>query len=266
MSNKTFYICLGILASIMTGILILGGCTIKKSEQEVKELDARLTPIPTLLESPTTAFSEPTEEITTEETTTAPQPSEGGEDASSTDNISTDEHSVPGGTDNTDTVFGVDELAEIVLNQGINGDERKAYLGDRYEEVQAYIDANHQPPTYEYEEEVYTYQPDTGYYYSDGALTPDAGIFYFNGILETYYDLDMSWNIEVMRSMGFDEVNYPYWIRSDGCKMLGDYIMVAADFGWEPRGTFTQTSLGAAIVVDTGAGGWYWHDICVSGW
>ena len=66
--------------------------------------------------------------------------------------------------------------------------------------------------------------------------------------------------------MGYDEVNYPYWIRSDGVKMLGDYVMCAADFSYEPRGTITSTSLGTAIVVDTGLGGWGWHDICVSGW
>lgn len=177
---------------------------------------------------------------------------------------------VPDHTDEETTeVLTAEELAEEILNKGINGPEREAFLGDRYEEVQRWIDANYVVPevptsSYVYEDvEVYA-QPDTGYYYSDGALTPDAGINYYGGVLETYYNLDMSWNVDVMRGMGFDEADYPYWIRGDGCKMLGDYVMVAADFGWEPRGTITSTSLGPAIVVDTGAGGWYWHDICVT--
>ena len=40
----------------------------------------------------------------------------------------------------------VDELAEIVIAEGINGEERKEYLGDRYDEVQEWIDANFVAP------------------------------------------------------------------------------------------------------------------------
>ena len=148
-----------------------------------------------------------------------------------------------------------EEAADYVLNHGINGPDREAFLGDRYDEVQAYIDANFVPP---HEDELMDY-PTTG-----NVLNPYDGINYYGGVLETYYDLDMSWCIGVMRDMGYDEVNYPYWIRSDGVKMLGDYVMCAADFDYEPRGTFTMTSLGPAIVVDTGLGGWGWHDIAVA--
>jgi 3D (Asp-Asp-Asp) domain-containing protein len=55
-----------------------------------------------------------------------------------------------------------------------------------------------------------------------------------------------------MRSLGYSAEEYPYWVRSDGCKMLGNYIMVAANLSIRPKGTIVQTSLGAGIVCDTG--------------
>ena len=69
---------------------------------------------------------------------------------------------------------------------------------------------------------------------------------------ETYYNLDMSGVVDIMRSCGYDEVKYPYWVREDGVKMLGDYVMVAASFDIRPRGTILDSSLGSAIVCDTG--------------
>jgi hypothetical protein len=56
-----------------------------------------------------------------------------------------------------------------------------------------------------------------------------------------------------MRDAGFNEEEYPYWVRDDGCKMLGDYIMVAADLSIRPRGSIIETSLGTALVCDTGS-------------
>lgn len=34
--------------------------------------------------------------------------------------------------------------------------------------------------------------------------------------------------------------------------MYGDYVMVAADLNTHPRGSLVESSLGTAIVVDTG--------------
>lgn len=82
-----------------------------------------------------------------------------------------------------------------------------------------------------------------------GVLTPSKGVNYFNGRKETYYNLDMSGYVSIMRSLGNSD---EYWIRSDGCKMLGDYIMCAANLSIYPRGSLVETSLGTAIVVDTG--------------
>lgn len=69
---------------------------------------------------------------------------------------------------------------------------------------------------------------------------------------ETYYNLDMSTVVSIMRSLGFSEEDYPYWVRSDGAKMLGPYVMVAADLSAHPKGSIMSISLGQAIVCDTG--------------
>ena len=66
---------------------------------------------------------------------------------------------------------------------------------------------------------------------------------------ETYYNLNMSGVISIMRSKGNKD---KYWVRKDGCKMLGDYIMVAANLKKYPKGTIVETSLGKGIVCDTG--------------
>ncbi len=84
----------------------------------------------------------------------------------------------------------------------------------------------------------------------DGSvLTAFAGVNYGPSGKETYYNLDMSGVVSIMRSMGNTD---EYWIRDDGCKMLGDYIMVAADLNAHPRGSLVPTSLGMGIVCDTG--------------
>lgn len=66
---------------------------------------------------------------------------------------------------------------------------------------------------------------------------------------ETYYNLPMEGVISIMRSIGNQD---PYWVREDGVKMLGDYVMVAAHLGLRPRGSLVPTSLGMGIVCDTG--------------
>lgn len=83
-------------------------------------------------------------------------------------------------------------------------------------------------------------------------LTRSSGVNYGASGRETYYNLDMSGVVATMRRLGYSESQYPYWIREDGCKMLGNYIMVAANLRIRPRGTILETSLGWAIVCDTG--------------
>lgn len=68
--------------------------------------------------------------------------------------------------------------------------------------------------------------------------------------VETWYNLRMGTCISIMRDMGYDTETYPYWIREDGAKMLGGYVMCAANVNIRPKGTVLETSLGMAIVVD----------------
>lgn len=85
-----------------------------------------------------------------------------------------------------------------------------------------------------------------------GCINKRDGVYNGPSGFETYYNLPMQGVVKIMRNMGFDEQNWPYWERNDGCKMLGDYIMVAADFDIRPRGSIVETSKGKGIVCDTG--------------
>lgn len=80
-------------------------------------------------------------------------------------------------------------------------------------------------------------------------LSAGRGVNYGPSGKETYYNLDMSVIVSIMRGMGNTD---EYWVREDGCKMLGDYIMVAANLDLHPRGSIVETSLGEGIVCDTG--------------
>ena len=84
-----------------------------------------------------------------------------------------------------------------------------------------------------------------------GQLSTFSGVYYGPSGKETYYNLDMSGVVNIMRGMGYSEDAYPYWVREDGCKMLGDYIIVACNLDLRPRGTLVATSLGTGIVCDT---------------
>ena len=66
---------------------------------------------------------------------------------------------------------------------------------------------------------------------------------------ETFYNLPMGGVIDIMESLGYTG---EYWVREDGAKMFGDFIMVAAELGSRPKGTIIKTSLGWAVVCDTG--------------
>ena len=93
------------------------------------------------------------------------------------------------------------------------------------------------------------------YYYDESQphLTKQSGVFYGPSGKETYYNLPMGRVINYMRELGYTTEEYPYWVRSDGAKMLGDYVMVAADLSVYSKGSIVPTSLGNGIVCDTGA-------------
>ena len=88
---------------------------------------------------------------------------------------------------------------------------------------------------------------------SDDCLNSHNGVFQGPSGRETFYNLNMDLVVAYMRDLGYSEEDYPYWVRADGCKMLGNYIIVAANFSTRPKGTILETSLGTAIVCDTGS-------------
>lgn len=107
------------------------------------------------------------------------------------------------------------------------------------------------PVTYEQPTSTYTqtYSTPTQNYnyntnYSSGVLTPSGGVNSFNGNTETYYNLDMSGVIANAQNMG---IQGDYWVRDDGVKMYGDYVIVASQ---HDKGTIIDTSLGTGIVLD----------------
>ena len=81
-------------------------------------------------------------------------------------------------------------------------------------------------------------------------LTATLGTVQYNGHKETYYNLPMERVTENARKNG---VNGAYWLRDDGVKMYGHYVIVAAPFDVHPYGSIVETSLGEGIVLDTGA-------------
>ena len=81
-------------------------------------------------------------------------------------------------------------------------------------------------------------------------LTRSGGIFDGPSGKETYYNLNMGGCVRIMRDKGYSLDDYPYWIRDDGAKMFGDYVMVAMDISVYPKGSIVETSLGQGIVVD----------------
>lgn len=102
----------------------------------------------------------------------------------------------------------------------------------------------------QYVPEVQNASPKTS---SNGCLTAAKGVHYGPSGKETYYNLNMSGCISIMRGLGYSENEYPVWTDSRNVKYFGNYIMVAADLNTRPKGTLVKTSLGTGIVVDTGS-------------
>lgn len=99
---------------------------------------------------------------------------------------------------------------------------------------------------------VAAYQEVSSYGWDGSKLTRTKGVNYGPTGKETYYNLNMSGVVDRMRRNGYSESEYKYWVREDGVKMLGDYVIVAANLNNHPRGSVVETSLGTGIVCDTG--------------
>ena len=110
-------------------------------------------------------------------------------------------------------------------------------------------------------EEIPTEDIETPY----SVLNKRMGVNYFNGQKETYYNLRMTGVIRLLDDMGIPHGEY--WVRDDGAKMLGDYIMLATDTNRIPKGTIWETSLGTGMIVDHCSGSesypGVWIDVAV---
>lgn len=101
--------------------------------------------------------------------------------------------------------------------------------------------------------------------WTGSVIDSSRGVNYGPHGKETYYNLPMDGVVEIMRGLGYDD---PYWVRPDGVKMFGNYVMIAADLSVYPRGSIVECSEGMAMVCDTGAfvltpEGKRWFDIAV---
>lgn len=111
-------------------------------------------------------------------------------------------------------------------------------------------------------EEILTEDIETPY----SVLNKRMGVNYFNGQRETYYNLRMTGVIRLLDDMGIPHGEY--WVRDDGAKMLGEYIMLATDTNRIPKGTIWETSLGTGMIVDHCSGSesysGVWIDVAVN--
>lgn len=144
---------------------------------------------------------------------------------------------------------GISYIAETEKQKAIERqEEREKFMDDlrRQREEEAARKAEEEQKRQEEQAAVEAAaEPQTG----TGVLNRTLGTVMGPSGKETYYNLDMSGVIAIMQSMGYYA---DYWVREDGVKMYGDYIMVAANLSIRPKGTLVQTSLGMGMVVDTG--------------
>lgn len=77
-------------------------------------------------------------------------------------------------------------------------------------------------------------------------LTAGLGRITYNGHTETWYNLPMNRCVQRAQDMG---IPAEYWVRDDGVKMFGQWVIVAAHPSI-PRYSLVETSLGTGIVLD----------------
>lgn len=87
--------------------------------------------------------------------------------------------------------------------------------------------------------------------YSGATLNASNGTIQGPSGKETYYNLNMSGVVANAKGAG---VEGDFWVREDGAKMLGNYVLAACDVtgAVHNRYDIVSTSLGDAICADTG--------------
>ena len=85
-------------------------------------------------------------------------------------------------------------------------------------------------------------------------LTKKGGVNYYDDGFgphkETWYNLPMDRVVRIAHEKG---IKGEYWETEEGEKMIGYFIICAADYSVHPYGSIVLTSRGPAKVIDTGA-------------
>lgn len=136
----------------------------------------------------------------------------------------------------------IEELNTILDNLEKNIDDEIFRLDEKIDEVE--IAKEEVKKTY-----VAAAAPTTTYVQNTDGLTASSGVNYYGDQKETYYNLNMGRVVVNAQNAGIEG---EYWVREDGAKMLGDYVIVAANQDVYSYGSTVETSLGTGIVLDTG--------------
>lgn len=139
-----------------------------------------------------------------------------------------------------DTIIKVDSKDKDKDKNKDNDKEKEVVEENTTSKKENWLEYNSKYLEYLPEESLRPIVPTESWHYYDGP----------NGT-EDYYNVPMEETIRVARAKGYSEENYPYWIREDGCKMFGKFIICATDYDVHSYGSIINTSLGKAIVIDT---------------
>ena len=139
---------------------------------------------------------------------------------------------------------------KAVSYEEIKEEERKACQKDFEEKRTAYIEEKNKKKQVAVNKSYYqSTDNDVTYNMPSGGLTKSGGVNYYGDQKETYYNLNMNGVVNNAQNAG---VEGDYWVRDDGVKMYGEYVIVAANQEVHPYGSTVETSLGTGIVLDTG--------------
>ena len=147
-------------------------------------------------------------------------------------------------TDVTEEVTTEEVTEEVTEEPEVEKEEKEDILIAASAPAPAPEATTEAPVTPKPQPEQSNYEPQSGDH-----LTKSGGVYYGPSGKETYYNLNMSGVVSIAQSQGIEG---EYWVREDGCKMYGDYVICAADLNVHPRGSLVESSLGTCIVLDTG--------------
>ena len=151
-----------------------------------------------------------------------------------------------------------------LINAGYNPDEIQGLVNEKIMAQQKSAQGAAVAATANMTNQAATVSAQTSYQASGGALNSHDGVANGPSGKETYYNLNMSKIVSASQPGGWiyneaakygneGNLSSNTWIREDGVKMMGNYIMVAANLSVHPRGSIVMTTLGPGVVVDTGS-------------